>query len=199
MFLAIPMVVCAQENGCENPYDILVEGVELFENADYQDAFEKFERIHPNDTIYTIALYEKAYCLHMMERYDEAIELYKQGVDIPGATKLDYYNALGNAYDEKGESEKAIESYNEGLKYFPYSARLHYNKGIVLENLERWTEALEAYKDGLTVGPFHAGCHHKLGVMAANEGDLTRAILSYSLSLLCDPASKATYPRLSDI
>ena len=185
--------------GCDNPYDIMTQGLESFNQAYYQDALEQFQKIHPNDTSYAVALYEQAYCLYQMERYDEAIELFSEGLEMTSDVRVNFFNSLANAYDEGGQEETAISYYDQGLVEFPYNGDLYHNKGIVLEKLEKWEEAFESYKKGLIVAPYHAGCHYRLGRLAAHQGLRTQSMLAYTMSVLVDPVSDNAVTRLVEM
>ncbi len=185
--------------GCDNPFDIMAKGLESFNGAYYQDALEQFQKIHPNDTTYAIALYEQAFCLYQMERYDEAIELFSEGLEMTSEVRVNFFNSLANAYDEAGDQEKAIEYYDQGLVEFPYNGDLHHNKGIVLEKMDRWEEAYQSYQNGLLVAPYHAGCHYRLGRLAAHQELITQSMLAYTMSILVEPLGDNAVTRLVEM
>ena len=75
------------------------------------------------------------------------------------------YN-MGNALQEQGKLEEAIEAYNKALAIKPDYAEAYYNMGITLQEQGKLEEAIEAYNKALAIKPDYAAaraqCLHQL-------------------------------------
>ena len=54
---------------------------------------------------------------------------------------------------ENGYNEDALKQLYYLLKRFPEDPRLHYNAGIVLENLKEFSKAIISYQNALKISP----------------------------------------------
>ena len=83
-----------------------------------------------------------------LQKYDEAVNAYKQAIIIdpnyPNA-----YNNMGVALKEQGKLEEAIEAYNKALAIKPDNAEAYYNMGNALKEQGKLEEAIEAYTSQL--------------------------------------------------
>jgi len=63
------------------------------------------------------------------------------------------HNNLGNAYNVKGLTDKAIEHYQIALRLKPDNANTHYNIGVLYEKIGLLDEAMEHYHTALRLNP----------------------------------------------
>ena len=98
---------------------------------------------------------------------DEAITEYKTAIGIsPNLAELNlaelnlaelnlaeaHYN-LGNAYDEIGKHDLAIESYQRAITIKPDSAEAHNNLGLVYRKLGKLDLVIESFKTAIAINP----------------------------------------------
>ncbi len=160
------------------------KGIKAHDKENYKSALNYYNKVHPGDTNYHLAQYEKAMTYFAMEDFESAIEISKKEIgDIKYVTNS-FYNLLGNAYDEADQKEKAIEVYTEGISKFPTFYRLYYNRAVTLERMERPQEAIEDLKRALQYNPYHASSHLKMANYAKEEGQVTKAMMAYNAFLL---------------
>lgn len=101
------------------------------------------------------------------ELIDEALDWYRKGLDategkhpeITGAIYID----MGNAYDERGDSEDAIECYKKAItlltpieKMRGELCRLYNNLAFTYQNMGKFTTALKHYQKSLYMDPTNA-------------------------------------------
>jgi tetratricopeptide (TPR) repeat protein len=72
-----------------------------------------------------------------------------------------WYN-MGNALQEFGKIEEAIEAYTKALSLMPEMAKAHNNVGNALKEFGKIEEAIEAYTKALSLEPDNAGAHRNL-------------------------------------
>ena len=74
----------------------------------------------------------------------------------------------GNGYSTIGEHERALEAYDRAVALKRDLAAAHYNRGITLGKLERWTEALSASDRAIELNPDDASAHLNQGIALAS-------------------------------
>ncbi len=86
------------------------------------------------------------YTLNSLGRYEEAIEAYRQAIEIDPKYADPYFN-LGINLHHLYRYEEAIEAYRQAIEIDPKFAYAYFNLGIVLNySLGRREEAIEAYQ-----------------------------------------------------
>lgn len=173
-----------------HPDTLISKGVQAFDNEKYDEAIGLLDKVSPNYLPhYKSALYEKAYCYSALKKYDSTVFYINKLLTIDNELYTDKYQAytiLGSAYDDMNNTTKAIEVYDMGLKEFPNSKILLFNKGITLEKAKRYDEAMECYKKVIDIDPFHYGSN--LGIARINEktGNFAQALMAYSFILMSE-------------
>ena len=105
-------------------------------------------------------------------------------------------NNLGNAYEERGLPDKAIEQYQMVLARYPNNADAHHNLGIAFA-AKGWTEkAIEQYYAALRLRPNYYDTHFNLGVAFFSQGLTDKAIEQYQLALKSKPGFAEAYVNL---
>ena len=92
-----------------------------------------------------------------LNRYDDAIEAYRQALRINPKDANAWYN-LGIAYANLKRYNDAIEAYRQALRINPEDADAWYNLGITYAGLKRYNDAIEAYRQALRINPEDAAC-----------------------------------------
>ena len=77
---------------------------------------------------------------------------------------------------EKGYNEEALKHLYFLLKTFPEDSRLHYNAGIVLENLKKFDKAVISYKNALKYQPDESDFLYNLGYAYLQLGKYDEAL-----------------------
>ncbi len=193
LLVLIPFSFFSQKNIEIKPsLDIIIEGVNLHDEEKYEDAIELYQKVAVNDTNYSLAQFETSLSYFAMEDYKNAIKTIEDllALELVYPEKNILYTMLGSSYDESGDLEKAIESYNRGIELFPMSYKLYYNRALVYTKLEKHKEAIEDYKKAISCKPDHLSSHYNLGKYALNEGHYTEAMLSFITYLMMDPTSE---------
>ncbi|MFM2305434.1 MAG: hypothetical protein RLZZ367_103, partial [Bacteroidota bacterium] len=161
--------------GVINSGAIINQGVEYHDNSKYDEAIKLFNQVPENDTNYTLALAEKAFSYYEKKDYDKTIEICEKALAMGTEYDHSLYITLGSAYDDNGKPEKALETYDKGMKAYPKNHQILFNKAVTLQKMGKYPEAIETYQAVLRISPYHASTHYRLGAIAKKEGDLTRA------------------------
>ena len=77
---------------------------------------------------------------------------------------------------ENGYNEEALKHLYYLLKRFPEDSRLHYNAGIVLENLKKFDKAIISYQNALNISPDEPDFLYNLGYAYLQTQEFDKAI-----------------------
>jgi len=138
------------------------------------------------------------------DRYEEAIEAYKQAIRIDP----DYADAhlnLGAVYKKSGMYKEAMEAYKQAIRIDPDYANIHNGLGVAYDESGMYKEAMEAYKQALRIDPDYANAYYNLGVAYAKSGMYKEGREACKQAIRIDPAFAeahynlgATYVFLND-
>lgn len=62
------------------------------------------------------------------------------------------YVNRGNAYDERGQIDKAIEDYSQAISMHPNYADAYYNRGITYHKIGKFYDATSDFKKACEMG-----------------------------------------------
>ena len=103
------------------------------QRGELEKALEQYQMVVDSNPRNVPALGSLGDCLMALERYDEAIKVYKKALKVlpEGEEKLNVQNDLGIGYFKQGELEKAISEFKAVLKKNPDHVNAIYNLGQV--------------------------------------------------------------------
>lgn len=106
---------------------------------------------------------------------EAAMRAYRQVIAAEPAREDAYVN-LGALLEERGQLERALAVYLEGVARCPDSSLLRFNAGVVLQLLSAYREAEEQYMAALALDSTLADAHHNLAIIYIELGEEQRAI-----------------------
>ena len=101
------------------------------------------------------------------------------------------WNCLGNALQELGRLEEAVDAYERVLALVRDSADALNNIGNVYQRAGKLDRAIEAYEQALLMQPHHLPAHGNLGVLYKDLGNLEQAADHLKAALVIRPSSLA--------
>ena len=137
-------------------------------------------------------------CHAALQRYDAAIDSYKQAIKI----KPDYaeaYSNMGNALKDKGELDAAIDNYKQAIKIKPDYAEAYSNMGNVLKEKGELNAAIDSYNQAIKIKPDYAEAYSNMGVALKEKGELDAAIDSYKQAVKIKPDYAEAHRHLSTV
>jgi len=151
LFILFARLSYAQTNQ-DKAYGLGIKAVQKMDSGQVKESVKLLEqaiKLDPDNFAYP---YEIAYAKYTEKDYKGAIKILEKIENYKNVTDR-LYQMLGNSYDNLGKSDKAIETYNRGLKKFPQSGYLHLEMGILHINKNEFTKGLGYFEKGIYVAP----------------------------------------------
>ena len=102
-----------------------------------------------------------------------------RGAATPPSTVMDFLEEGARLVD-RGEHDRALAVYEEGLVAHPSDPALLFNRAVVLEDLERTDDAIKAYQRCIEFEPDYADAHWNLARLYEVRGIETLALRHFS-------------------
>ncbi|MGH9862183.1 MAG: tetratricopeptide repeat protein, partial [Candidatus Acidiferrales bacterium] len=141
--------VAEQEASPEAPLAAAQEALDRKDYAAAASLLEKFLFEHPG---HIGALFNLAYCYSLEGRAAEAMEVYRQTLEVDPKLTAARLN-LGLLLLENGKAADAVAEFDEILQSAPDHYRAHLYRGAALEHLGEKEKALEEYRKAAALDP----------------------------------------------
>lgn len=152
-FLAAPLLPAAAQSPAQQAEAKAREAFRLEdEQGQYDKAIQLLEearRLDPGNITYP---YELAYAYVGKKDYVPAVTLLEK-LSRRRDVISKVYQLLGNTYDFQGHPDKAIRTYEKGLKKFPKAGELYLEMGNMHLVKKEYEEALALYEKGIDADP----------------------------------------------
>ena len=132
-------------------------GKEAFNNDNYEEAINCFEKGIELDPDYVEAYYDLGdIYAYWYERYEEAVKCFKKVIELEPDYAGAYYN-LGRVYAYWDEQyDEAMEYFKKVVELEPDCAGAYYYLGVAYQALSKEKEAIECYKVAAKLENFYA-------------------------------------------
>ena len=107
------------------------------------------------------------------------------------------YIIFGTLYNERGETDKALEMFKTALKMRPMDYNVYVNIGVVYDRANNLLEAETALNKALSINNNHVPAWYNLGVVRYRKNDRQGARLAFSEVLMRDPSNPDALSNLS--
>ena len=97
-----------------------------------------------------------------------------------------YYD-LGNADNDGGNYDLAIENFNEAIKLKPDFAAAYTNRGLVYRNKRNYDRAIEDHTKAIELNPDYAEAYFNRGNTYTEKGDFDLAIVDFTKAIELKP------------
>lgn len=161
--------------------------VNSFQNNEYQEAVDNFEKsyyIMPEDTN---AYINAAYAAHNGELYDAAKQNYAKALESGANSKDLYYNYVNIVASIDKDQEKALEVVNQGLEAYPSDGTLAKTRINILIEMGKIDEAKSNLEAAIEAEPGNANLYFTLGVLNDELGNQEKAVEAYKKAIEADP------------
>lgn len=175
------------------------KGIEYHDDGEYRMAIKQYDKVHPSDTNYRLAVYEKAYSYSRLKEYDKVLELCDEGLKLGSEYYTDLMLMKAHTFDDQGKHEDALAIYAEMEKRLPFSYLLKFNKGITYLRMEKYAEAETCFKEAIKLNPYHASSYNGLSIALLGRGWIAPSMMSLQLFLIIENDTERSTQRLGDL
>jgi len=151
------------------------QGMEYFEQGDYQRAAESFQKTLERNPASIEASYNLAVCLLRLEKNEEAISILEKAIEINSEVP-ELYLALGEAYFSQGNDEKARKTFEKALELDPQNYKVLFNLGIIYYKNDQTKEAIHYFEKAKALNPSYSSIYYQEGLAFIKTRDYSRAI-----------------------
>jgi tetratricopeptide (TPR) repeat protein len=164
----------------------LKRGIELAEQAQYEDAVAQFReviRLQPDNPA---AHFDVAVTLIRLGKLDEAIPECREAIRIQ-PNYAEAHAQLGGALRSQGKVDEAIAEYREAIRLKPENAKVHYNLAEALRIRRKIDEAIAEDRAAIQLEPGFAEAHFELGTDLHLQRKLAEAVPEYREAIKLKP------------
>ncbi len=106
------------------------------------------------------------------------------------------FNISGAFYKSRGQYETAIQKFMQAIKLNPSYAEAHFNKGIVLRDLNHTSEAIKSYQNAVNIKKDYPEAHNNLANVYFHLKSFGPSIEHYELAIKYNPSFAEAYKNL---
>jgi len=143
-----------------------------------------------------LEIFRLAYQKMALGKIDEAIELYKKGLEIKPDSKEAWYN-LGVAYGKKGLIAKEVEAYKKALELDESYGNALFNLGLAFRDMGQKERALQVFERLLLLEQNTAEVWNNIGVLKLEMGNIQGAREAFSKAIQIGTQSADPYFNLA--
>lgn len=136
------------------------EAIKLMDEGKLAESIALLEEARKLDPAEPEIVYEMALAQYQQKNFEGAMKLLKELVKKKQATGR-VYAMMGNALDEMGKPEKAIDIYDEGIKKFPEEGNLYLERGVMELRRNDHHAALGFFEKGIQAAPMYPSNYYR--------------------------------------
>lgn len=152
--------VWAQSSNQEQAIAKKNEAIELMDNGKLAESITLLNEARKLDPTQMDIVYELALAKYQQKEFDDAIKDLKYLIRQNAANGR-VYAMMGNVQDDMGKPEKAIDTYDEGLKKFPKEGALYVERGVMELKKGNNDAGLKFFEDGIKNAPMHSSNYYR--------------------------------------
>jgi tetratricopeptide (TPR) repeat protein len=188
--LAIHCVVAQSDNSAE-ARRLAIEGIHKTDAGDLDAGLELLQKASSLDPGNDDYRYEQAYVYYMKEDNAKVAEIIEKIINGPSAIDR-WWELLGNAYDNLGKPEKAVATYEAGLKRFPESGILDLELGVMAAKKNDIDKAVGYWEEGIRSTPAFPSNYYWAAKAFCNSSERIWGMIYGEIFLNLEPNTKRT-------
>jgi tetratricopeptide (TPR) repeat protein len=183
--------ICNAQTNADKALEKLTTAILLEDRGEYKEALTLILAAEKLDNKNIDITYEKAYCYYIQGDYKNAIIVLERIVSNPKATDQ-YYQLLGNSYDNEFKHDKAISVYKNGLAKNEKSGILYAEIGKVYLGKKDAIRALNYFEKGIQVDPYYASNYYNAAKLFCASDNKIWGLLYGEIFMNMERGSKRT-------
>lgn len=183
----ITLNVSAQDKGSVS--DLIKEGVQLNDQGKYAEAIAKYNEALKLDLENAQANYEMGFTLVQSGKGNDAVPYVEKAIEKSNSLQLKAacYDMLGSIYDNDHQTQKAVETYKNGIQVNPKYQRLYYNLGLSYFRNKQFAEAEANAIEAIKLDPKHGSSLRMYALVAFHQNKRVNALMGFCSFLLLNP------------
>lgn len=180
---------------------LVEEGIKYHDEGLYQQAITLYNQALEFDKDNITALTEKAFSLFSSGDMEGVIACCRLAIATQSeepVMRLVYVN-YGSALDALNKPDSAILVFDEGIKMFPKSYLLYFNKAITLYNQEKYDGALLCAQKSVMLNPEHPGSNNLISLILNLYNQRIPCLLASFRFLVLEPEGERAAANLTSI
>ena len=162
------------------------KGVTLHKQGQLAQAQSVYEQVLMEHPAHFESMHLLGVIAGQSKRPDIAAKLFAKAIAI-NPNFAEVHNNYGNALQELGQLNEALDCYETAIKIKPNFALAYFNRGNALKQLNRTDEALNCYDKAITIQPDYAIAYIHRGNLLLVNKCLEAAIVSYDRAIAINP------------
>jgi tetratricopeptide (TPR) repeat protein len=159
--------------GAVDPSDVqrlIREGTALHGRGQFDGALEKYRAVLALNPAHAEAHYEIVATLYAKKAWQDCIDAANSALQTPSPFRARLFVANGNCLDESGQRERAIATYEAGLREFSRHPELGLNLAIAIQKGGDVSRSLSLMEKVLDDAPTYRTANFDLGRVYARQG-----------------------------
>lgn len=166
------------------------EGIDLNNQKNYAGAIEKYKAALALDAGYAPGNYQMAFSLNVTGKGLDGIP-YLQKVFTSTTASINLisgaYDLAGSIYDQNHQPQKAIESYQAGIKANPTYQPLQYNLALAYFRNKQYADAEATATGAIGLDPKHASSLRLYALVCFHQNERLQALFGFCEFLIQEP------------
>ena len=168
------------------------EGVEPFNNGDFQTSSEKFSLVIIIDPENMPAYKQRGLCYLQMSKYEEALADFKRVIELEGVLEVkekdvDLRKNIANIYYKLERLDEAMIGYEEALVLDPKDTHIISRLAMMYQEKGNSKEAIEMYDRALAESPEKTDLWFNRGILFFNMENYEEAVKSFNKVIELNP------------
>jgi tetratricopeptide (TPR) repeat protein len=169
-------------------YDV---GMKHYEEGRYRTSIEYFSRALLSDPADPELYYFRASAKAKLEDNQEAIYDYTKAIKLKPQMK--YFMKRGLTYLTMYEVKRAINDFDEAVKFDTTNAEIYFNRGYSYSVLDNYEKALSDYSQAIILDSSNAKIFVNRGDLFSREGRQELAIFDFTKAITLNPDDEIAY------
>ena len=172
--------------------DFFNQGVEPFNEGDFETAIEKFTLVIVIDPENLGAFKQRGLCYLQIKEYDKALEDFYKVIELEKifeVTEVDVAlrKNIANIYYSQKKTDEAMMAYEEALQLDPTDTHIIARMAMMYQNKGNSKEAVEMYDRAIAENPEDTNLWFNRGILFFNMDQYEEAIKSFNKVIELDP------------
>jgi tetratricopeptide (TPR) repeat protein len=170
----------------------LERGDELYENGQYEEAIQAYDKAIEEDPDSSEAYNNKCSALHEIGKYEESIQACDKAIEL-NPNFNESYNWKGSSLKLIGHYEEALGAFNQSIKLNSKSSSSYNEKGLVLFQMGKYEEAIAAFDGFIKINSKDSTVYFNKARALDEMGKYKEAVESYDKAIKLDSKSNDFY------